>query len=104
MIAHSESKRSISENVVIINDRGLHARASSKFVTMVNRLPNKLLVSVSKGEHKAIGNSIMGLMMLGAAKGSEIKIGIEYSETDKPEAQSALKRLIGLVLDGFGED
>lgn len=104
MSARPEKQESISENITIINDRGLHARASSKFVTMVNRLPHKFTIIVSKGSHQAVGNSIMGLMMLGAAKGSEITITLQYDTIDKQEAQLTLQRLIGLVIDGFGED
>lgn len=104
MIEPKQNMDMISENVTITNDRGLHARASSKFVTMVNRLPTKFNVTVAKGDQQAVGSSIMGLMMLGAAKGSEITISIEHMKSDRHEAQSTLKRLIGLVIDGFGED
>lgn len=100
----TEAKHIISENVTITNDRGLHARASSKFVTMVNRLPKKFSVTVTKADQQVVGNSIMGLMMLGAAKGSEVTIAVEFIESDKQEAQLTLNRLIGLVIDGFGED
>ena len=89
----------ISRNVTIVNDRGLHARASAKFVTFVSRLPEGLHVEVEKDGHSVTGTSIMGLMMLGAAKGSEITVHVEGSESHK-----ALEKLVGLVMDGFGED
>ena len=89
----------LSSNVMIVNDRGLHARASAKFVTFVNRLPDGLLVEVEKDGQCVTGTSIMGLMMLGAAKGSEITVHVEGVEAEK-----ALEKLIGLVVDGFGED
>ena len=89
----------ISRNVTIVNDRGLHARARAKFVTFVSRLPEGLHVEVEKDGHSVTGTSIMGLMMLGAAKGSEITVHVEGSESDK-----ALEKLVGLVMDGFGED
>ena len=89
----------ISRNVTIVHDRGLHARASAKFVTFVSRLPEGLHVEVEKDGHCVTGTSIMGLMMLGAAKGSEITVHVEGDESDK-----ALEKLVGLVMDGFGED
>jgi phosphocarrier protein len=88
-----------SKNVMIVNDRGLHARASAKFVTFVSRLPQHLLVEVEKDGQSVTGSSIMGLMMLGAAKGSEITIHVTGNES-----QRALEKLVGLVTDGFGED
>jgi phosphocarrier protein HPr len=89
----------LSRNVRIVNDRGLHARASAKFVTFVNRLPDGLHVEVEKDGQCVTGTSIMGLMMLGAAKGSEITIHVKGAEAEK-----ALEKLVGLVVDGFGED
>ncbi len=89
----------LSRNVMIVNDRGLHARASAKFVTFVNRLPDGLHVEVEKDGQCVTGTSIMGLMMLGAAKGSEITVHVEGAEAEK-----ALEKLVGLVVDGFGED
>lgn len=88
-----------SQNVIIVNDRGLHARASAKFVTFVSRLPQDLSVEVEKDGQMVTGSSIMGLMMLGASKGSEITIHVTGVESDR-----ALEKLIGLVTDGFGED
>lgn len=97
-------KNFLSANVTIINDRGLHARASAKFVTLVKRMPKDLNIYVAKNDQKVVGDSIMGLMMLGAAKGSDIDIIVEYATIDKEHAVHALKRLKGLVIDGFGED
>jgi phosphocarrier protein HPr len=88
-----------SQNVTIVNDRGLHARASAKFVTFVSRLPQELMVEVEKDGQTVTGSSIMGLMMLGASKGCEITIHVTGNESDR-----ALEKLIGLVTDGFGED
>ncbi len=88
-----------SKNVLIVNDRGLHARASAKFVTFVSRLPSELLVEVEKDGQSVTGSSIMGLMMLGAAKGSEITIHVTGEDSER-----ALDKLVGLVTDGFGED
>ncbi|GAM06425.1 MULTISPECIES: HPr family phosphocarrier protein [Novosphingobium] len=87
------------ETVTIVNKRGLHARASAKFVNYVTELPASVSVSVSKDGASAVGNSILGLMMLGAAKGDSIEIACTGDD-----AQSALDRLVALVRDGFGED
>jgi phosphocarrier protein HPr len=89
----------LMRNVTIVNEKGLHARASAKFVTFVSRLPEGLRVDVEKDGQSVTGTSIMGLMMLGAAKGNEITIHV-----DGPDADKALDKLIGLVIDGFGED
>lgn len=87
------------EKVEIINNRGLHARASAKFVGMVALLPDELTVTVFKDGAEAAGGSILGLMMLGAAKGDTIEIHVKGNE-----AEIALAKLSGLVKDGFGED
>jgi phosphocarrier protein HPr len=89
----------ISRTVTIVNQKGLHARASAKFVTFVSRLPDGLLVEVEKDGQSVTGSSIMGLMMLGAAKGSDITIHVAGDGADM-----ALDKLAGLVTDGFGED
>ena len=89
----------LSRNVIIVNQKGLHARASAKFVTFVSRLPDGVKVEVEKDGQSVTGTSIMGLMMLGAAKGSEIIIHVEGEH-----AELAIEKLVGLVVDGFGED
>ena len=89
----------VKETVEIINQRGLHARASAKFVNMVTLLPEGLDVRVSKDGVVAAGGSILGLMMLGAAKGDTIEISVAGEG-----AEAALMKLAGLVKDGFGED
>ena len=89
----------VRETVQIINQRGLHARASAKFVNMVALLPEGLDVKVSKDGTDAAGGSILGLMMLGAAKGDTIDIAVSGEG-----AEAALLKLAGLVKDGFGED
>lgn len=89
----------VKETIQIINQRGLHARASAKFVNMVSLLPDGLDVRVSKDGTDAAGGSILGLMMLGAAKGDTIDIAVSGEG-----AEAALLKLAGLVKDGFGED
>ena len=87
------------ETVTISNQRGLHARASAKFVNAVAMLPPELVVRVSKDGTESAGGSILGLMMLGAAKGDSIAIEVQGEDAD-----AALAKLVGLVVDGFGED
>lgn len=89
----------LSKTATIVNQKGLHARASAKFVTFVSRLPDGIRVQVEKDGQSVTGTSIMGLMMLGAARGSEIIIHVEGDQ-----AELALDKLVGLVVDGFGED
>lgn len=87
-----------SETVEIVNQRGLHARASAKFVNAVAKLEG-VAVQVSKDGTAANGSSILGLMMLGAAKGDNIEIAVDGHSADQ-----VLLKLVGLVKDGFGED
>jgi phosphocarrier protein len=87
------------ETVTIANQRGLHARASAKFVNAVANLPPEVCVKVSKDGFTAAGGSILGLMMLGAARGDAIEIAVTGDG-----AEAALAKLVGLVVDGFGED
>ncbi len=87
-----------NETVEIVNQRGLHARASAKFVNAVAKLDG-VSVKVSKDGTAADGSSILGLMMLGAAKGDNIDISVEGAS-----AEQVLLKLVGLVKDGFGED
>lgn len=88
-----------SDTIVIVNQRGLHARASAKFVNHVSELPPTCQVLVSKDGTEAAGGSILGLMMLGAAKGDTIEISVTGDGAD-----DALKTLADLVRDGFGEE
>ena len=89
----------ISQDVTIVNVRGLHARASAKFVNAVAELPEAMDVRVHKDGAEALGGSILGLMMLGAAKGSTITISVCGEGQD-----AALLQLVTLVQDGFGEE
>lgn len=87
----------VSRTVEITNRRGLHARASAKFVTLAASQP--LPVQVAKGGSSVTGTSIMGLMMLGAAKGDEIVISAEGDGADYVVAT-----MCALVADKFGEE
>lgn len=88
----------LRKSLVVVNQRGLHARASAKFVNAVAELPEGCSVRVAKGENEAAGGSILGLMMLGAAKGDTIEIVVAGEDADAVMAQ-----LAAMVEDGFGE-
>lgn len=87
----------LRREVRILNRRGLHARASAKFVTLASSFPAH--VTVSKDGAEVTGTSIMGLMMLGAAMGDSITIAARGDNH-----QEALERLVALIEDKFGED
>ncbi len=87
----------VTRTVQITNRRGLHARASAKFVTMAAAQP--IEVSVEKDGSCVTGTSIMGLMMLGAAKGDHITISASGDG-----AEAVVGQLAQLVEDRFGED
>lgn len=87
----------ITRTVLITNKRGLHARASAKFVTLASTQPVE--VRVSKDDGAVTGTSIMGLMMLGAAKGDSITISASGDG-----AEAAVGALCELVEAKFGED
>ena len=95
MSANSEG--AVSREVVIGNERGLHARASAKFVNLASEIGNDIWVE--KDGNKVTGTSIMGLMMLGAAKGDMIVIHVAGADADE-----ALEKLVALVEERFGEE
>lgn len=85
------------EIIKITNLRGLHARASAKFVQCVEQFDAE--VKVSKDGHVVGGTSIMGLMMLAASKGSQIHVSASGKD-----AKAVLQALSALIYDRFGED
>ncbi len=87
----------VSREVRIDNQRGLHARASAKFVNLASDIDAN--IEVEKDGHRVCGTSIMGLMMLGAAMGDSIIIHVEGGEAD-----AAMAKLVELVEDRFGEE
>jgi len=86
-----------TQDAVICNRRGLHARASAKFAKQTAQLD--ALILVSKDGVSVTGTSIMGLMMLGAAKGDTITIS-----ATGPGARDALAQLCALIASRFGEE
>jgi phosphocarrier protein HPr len=87
----------ISRELPIINKRGLHARASAKFVQLVERFNAE--VWVTRGSETVGGTSIMGLMMLSAAPGTSIVVSAAG-----PEAEKALDAITELVGSKFNEE
>jgi phosphocarrier protein HPr len=87
----------LTREVQITNQRGLHARASAKFVNLASALD--ATVEVEKDGNKVCGTSIMGLMMLGAARGDSIVIHVSGIH-----AEDALEKLAALVEERFGEE
>ena len=88
---------SVTRTVLITNRRGLHARASAKFVTLAAQQPTE--VTVEKDGSTVTGTSIMGLMMLGAAMGDTITISAAGED-----AETAVGALCELVEAKFGEE
>ena len=82
--------------LVITNKRGLHARASSKFVKLVEDF--EATITVCKDGLSVHGNSIMGLMLLAAGPGSNIEVTAEGAD-----APAALDAIAALLSDKFGE-
>ena len=80
----------------IVNEKGLHARASAKLVEVVEAFDAK--AEISKDGMSASGDSIMGLLMLAAAKGSTIDV-----TTSGPDEEALAEALAALVADKFGE-
>jgi phosphocarrier protein len=87
----------VSQEVRIGNKRGLHARASAKFVNLASQIDAQ--IEVEKDGNRVCGTSIMGLMMLGAAMGDTIVIHVKGVH-----AEDALAKLVAMVEERFGED
>ena len=97
MTAPDPGELRVSRSVEIVNRRGLHARASARFVTLASTLPAK--VEVEKDGARVVGTSIMGLMMLGAAIGDTVTISASGDG-----AEQAVTALADLVEAKFGEE
>jgi phosphocarrier protein len=87
----------LSRELLIVNKRGLHARASAKFVQMVGNFDAD--ITVSKDGTTVGGTSIMGLMMLAASPGCSVQVS-----ASGPQAVEALDALERLVAEKFGEE
>jgi phosphocarrier protein len=85
------------EDIKIINKLGMHARAAAKFVSLANNYSSE--INLINGEQSVNGKSIMGIMMLAAAKGAELRICANGD--DEAEACASL---VSLVNNKFGEE
>jgi phosphocarrier protein len=87
----------LNSEVAIVNKLGLHARAAAKFVNLASGFDSE--ISLSRNGHTVNGKSIMGVMMLAAAKGTTLELVANGND----EAE-ALQQLEQLVADRFGEE
>ena len=86
-----------SQAVTVVNQLGMHARAAAKFVHLAARFDAR--VRVARDRREMDGKSIMGILLLAAARGSTITISAEGSDE-----RDAVDALVALVRSGFGED
>jgi phosphocarrier protein len=86
-----------SAEIQVANRLGLHARAAARFVHLANRFDSR--ISVSKEGSRVDGKSILGLLTLAACQGTRLLV-----EAQGPDEERALRELVQLVRDRFGED
>ncbi|QYX55817.1 HPr family phosphocarrier protein [Roseovarius sp. SCSIO 43702] len=89
--------KTVSRTMQIVNEKGLHARASARLVEVVEGFD--ATAEVSRDGHSASGDSIMGLLMLAASRGTTIDV-----QTRGPDAEALADAIETLVADCFGED
>ncbi|OLC74343.1 MAG: hypothetical protein AUJ01_08985 [Acidobacteria bacterium 13_1_40CM_3_65_5] len=87
----------ISQSVTVVNQLGMHARAAAKFVHLATRYQSR--VRVARDSREMDGKSIMGILLLAAARGSTITIS-----ADGRDESDAVSALVALVESGFGEE
>ncbi len=87
----------VRREILIVNRKGLHARATAKFVQCVDAF--EAVVTVTRGGETVGGQSIMGILTLGAGRGTTIEVSAEGRD-----AQAVVDALAGLVASRFGED
>jgi len=95
--APRREERVISQNVTVVNQLGMHARAAAKFVHLAGRFDAR--VRVAREHREMDGKSIMGILLLAARRGSTITISAEGTDE-----RAAVDALVALVASGFGED
>ena len=86
-----------SKAVVVINELGLHARAAARFVHLATRYKSQ--IRVARDAKVMDGKSIMGILLLAAARGTKLTIS-----ADGPDETTAVESLVRLVESGFGEE
>ena len=85
------------QSVEIVNQRGLHARASARLAAQSGEFDAQIIIC--KDNACVTATSIMGLMMLGAAKGDTVKVSVTGTD-----AERALQQVVALIADRFGEE
>lgn len=88
--------KAVSEEIEIVNRLGLHARAAAKFVKLASKFASE--ITLTREGESVDGKSIMGILMLAAAKGTKVLLTIKGQDQDE-----AFRELKALILDGFGE-
>lgn len=86
----------LQKTTIIVNKLGLHARAAAKFVTQASLFESD--INLQRNNQKVNGKSIMGVMMLAAAKGSEVELIIDGADENQ-----AMQSLLELIENRFGE-
>lgn len=86
----------LERELTITNKNGMHARPAAQFVKLASQFKSEIWVE--KDDEQVNGKSIMGLMMLAAAKGEKIKVSVQGTD-----AEAAMSALEGLVTSGFGD-
>ena len=86
-----------TQSVTVVNQLGLHARAAARFVHLATRFQSQ--IRVGHGARMMDGKSIMGILLLAAARGTEITL-----MASGPDEQEAIEALVQLVQSGFGEE
>ena len=89
----------LRKTITIVNQRGLHARASAKLVEVTTRYPEATDIRVGKDGREVDGRSILDLMMLGAARGDEVELIVAGED-----APAAMAEIAQLIETGFGEE
>ncbi len=97
MAGSSETVKKLVRDIEIINKLGFHARAAANFVKVAEKFKSEIIVK--KDDVEANGKSILGLLTLGAPRGSKITL-IVYG----PDAEEAMNALVELINNKFGED
>jgi len=87
----------VSRTVTVVNQLGMHARAAAKFVHLATKYEAQ--VRVARDSREMDGKSIMGILLLAAARGTTITIS-----ADGPDERDAIEALVALVESGFGDD
>ena len=87
----------VSQKMEIINELGIHARPAAMFVKLASKFKSEIFVE--KDDEKVNGKSIMGIMMLAAAKGTVIKV-----TASGPDAKQAVEQILELINNKFGEN